>query len=289
MFVDFSTLSPRASYKYLAKAVAPRPICLAATVAADGTPNLSPYSFFNIVSGAPPVLVFAPLFGGRDKQPKDTLNNVMEVPEVVVNIVNHALVEQMSLTSTAYPPGVDEFVKAGLEALPSRKVRPPRVALAPVAFECEVTRVIPLGDGPMAGSLVLARVLCAHIRDEYLTEGALDPTLLDLVGRMGGDDYVRATGAALFSIPKPLKTLGVGVDALPAAVRNSTILTGNDLGRLGNVTELPTPALARRLVTEAGLAPQISSDPVARHRLAARLLREGQTETALAVLLSPTA
>ncbi|MEM6771880.1 MAG: flavin reductase family protein [Bacteroidota bacterium] len=285
MTVDFSALSPREAYQYLSAAVAPRPICFASTVDAEGNVNLSPYSFFNVVSGDPPMMVFAPQLSGRDGSAKDTLNNVLAVPEVVINVVNHALVEQMSLTSTAYPCGVNEFVKAGLTEVASDAVRPPRVGESPVAFECVVDRVIALGDGPMAGNMVLARAVRVHVREEYLTNGKLDPTLLDLVGRMGGSDYVRASGDALFEIPKPIRTLGIGVDALPAAIRNSEVLTGNDLGRLGNLQELLTLEQATALVKSENLLWDKAGGVKSQHRYAQALLRQGKARKALAVLL----
>lgn len=286
MTIDFSSLTPREAYAYLSASVAPRPICFASTVDMEGNVNLSPYSFFNVVSGDPPMMVFAPQLSGRDGSSKDTLDNVLEVPEVVINVVNHALVEQMSLTSTAYPADVNEFVKAGLTQVPSDVIKPPRVGESPVAFECIVDRVIALGDGPMAGNMVLARAVRVHIREEYLTEGKLDPTLLDLVGRMGGSDYVRASGSALFEIPKPIRTLGIGVDALPEHIRNSDVLTGNDLGRLGNLEQIPIAAEAQASVTGLRSSWDKAGGVKAQHIFAQQLLRAGRVKEALAVLLS---
>lgn len=287
MTIDVSTLSPREAYGYLSNAVAPRPICFASTVDKAGNVNLSPYSFFNVVSGDPPVMVFAPQLSGRDGSSKDTLNNVLAVPEVVINVVPFALVEQMSLTSAAYPAGVNEFEKAGLTQVRSEVVKPPRVGECPISFECTVDQVISLGDGPMAGNLVLARVLRIHLREEVLDEHRkLDPRKLDLVGRMGGSDYVRAAGEALFQIPKPTRNLGVGVNALPQDVRNSNVLTGNDLGRLGNLAELPTQAKARKTVSSQKLFWDKVGGVNPKHTFAQRLLREGQVEDAAAVLLA---
>lgn len=286
MTIDFASLSPRKAYQYLSASVAPRPICFASTVDKNGNVNLSPYSFFNVVSGDPPMMVFAPQLSGRDGSSKDTLNNVLEVPEVVINVVNHALVEQMSLTSTAYPADVNEFVKAGLTQVESDVIQPPRVGESPVAFECIVDRVIALGDGPMAGNMVLARAVRVHVREEYLTEGKLDPTLLDLVGRMGGSDYVRASGHALFEIPKPIRTLGIGVDALPEQIRTSEVLTGNDLGRLGNLEQLITEQEANDIAQQENLIWDKTGGVKAQHTLAQELLRAGRVNKALAVLLS---
>lgn len=286
MTIDPKKLSPREAYAYLSGAVAPRPICFASTVDAEGRVNLSPYSFFNVVSGDPPLLAFAPLLGGRDGSAKDTLNNVRAVPEVTINIVHHAIVEQMSLTSTAYPPDVNEFEKAALTQVQSEVVRPPRVGESPVSFECVVDRVIALGDGPMGGNLIIARVVRIHVRDEYLgADGKLSIRALDLVGRMGGVDYIRAVPEALFEIPKPIRSLGIGIDGLPAHIRNSTVLTGNNLGRLGNVEELPTAAEIRGFARMEAVREAKAGGVAALHRLAQAYLERGETAAALAILL----
>ena len=222
-------------------AVGPRPIALASTVDRDGRVNLSPFSFYNVFSTNPPILVFSPALRGRDGSSKDTLQNVLAVPEVVIHSVSHAMVEQTSLSSTEYATGVNEFAKAGFTAIPSTHVQPPRVAEAPVAMECEVIEVKALGDGPSAGNLVICEVKLIHIHSSVLDEeGRLDQNQLDLVGRLGGDWYVRANGDALFEVEKPIATRGIWVDALPPSIQKSTILSGNDLGRLGNVEMLPT-------------------------------------------------
>jgi flavin reductase (DIM6/NTAB) family NADH-FMN oxidoreductase RutF len=184
--------------------------------------------------------VFSPARRVRDNSTKDTLNNVLEVPEVVIHAVSHAMVEQTSLSSTEYARGVNEFTKAGFTQVESTHVSPPRVAEAPVALECRVNDVVALGEGPGAGNLVICEVVAIHINDDVLDEdGRLDQDRLDLVGRLGGDWYVRAHGDALFEVEKPLATKGIGVDSLPRSVRMSTVLTGNDLGKLGNVELLP--------------------------------------------------
>ena len=284
MTLDPAALTPREVYHYLSTAVAPRPICFASTVDAAGNVNLSPYSFFNVVSGDPPLLAFSPLLSGRDGSSKDTLNNVRAVPEVTINVVSYAMAEQMSLTSTAYPAGVNEFAKGGFTEVVSEAVRPPRVGEACVSFECTVDRVLTLGDGPMAGNLVLARVVRIHLSDDVATaDGQLDPRRLDLIGRMGGNDYIRAVPEALFEIPKPLRTLGIGVDALPATVRLNPVLTGNELGRLANVERLPTPAEIADVRQRSEVA--AATDPPARLTLARRYLAAGATTDALAVLL----
>ena len=227
-------------HAYLLSAVAPRPICFASTIDAEGNVNLSPFSFFNVFSSNPPVLIFSPARRGRDNTTKHTYENILEVKETVINIVNYPIVEQMSLSSTEYGKGVNEFVKAGFTEVSSTKIKPPRVAEAPVSFECEVDQVIPLGDSGGAGNLIIARIVLMHIQKEYLTsDNKLDTIKLDLVARMGENWYCRANEESLFEIPKPLRTKGIGVDQLPVYVRNSKILTGNDLGRLGNLEKLP--------------------------------------------------
>ncbi|UWX54450.1 flavin reductase family protein [Maribacter litopenaei] len=239
--IDPNSVSQQELHGYLLSAVAPRPICFASTVDKDGNVNLSPYSYFNIFSINPPIMIFSPNRSGRDGSMKHSHQNVLEVPEVVINIVNYPMVEQMSLTSTSYDKGVNEFVKAGFTQVPSEKVKPPRVGEAPVAIECSVTEVIELADTPGAGNLILAKVELVHINTDYLdTNEQLDTQKLDLVGRMGGNWYTRSSGASLFEIPKPIRNQGIGVDQLPEKVRNSTVLTGNNLGRLGNLEDLPT-------------------------------------------------
>lgn len=288
MSIDPTTIPIPQLQGYLQSAVAPRPIALASTVDKDGRVNLSPFSFFNVFSANPPILVFSPARRGTNGTTKHTLENVLEVPEVVINIVNHSMVEQMSLSSTEYERGVDEFVKSGFTPLTSEVVKPPRVAEAPVSFECTVDQVIALGDGPGAGNLVLARVQRIHIQEQFLNEqGQLDTTKLDLVARMGANWYCRASGDALFEIPKPLMTKGIGVDQLPLSARNSEVLTGNNLGRLGNMEQLPTEGemAAARAIPDvaAALALPAAEQLNALHRVVQQQLEEGDTAAALAV------
>ena len=220
--------------------VGPRPIAFASTIDKNGNRNLSPFSFFNVFSANPPIAIFSPAKSGRTNTQKDTYHNVKEVAECVINIVNYPIVQQMSLSSTAYGPEVDEFVKAGLTPIESEMVRPFRVKESPVQLECIIKEVVELGNEGGAGNLVICEVKLIHIDDTILNEeGMIDQNKIDLVGRMGGDYYVRASGAALFEVPKPIRQKGIGVDALPEAIKNSTILTGNDLGMLGNVEVLP--------------------------------------------------
>lgn len=229
---------PNEFYRYMIGTIGPRPIAFASTVAADGTVNLSPFSFFNLFGYNPPTLVFAPTIN-RHGHKKHTLLNLEEVGEVVINVVNYAMVEQMSLASAEFERGIDEFRKAGFTAVPSDRVRPPRVAESPAAFECIVRQIIASGEGPGAGHLVICEVVAGHFHEAIFTEkGTVDPHQIDLVARMGGDWYCRAQGDALFEVARP--QTGIGVDAIPADIRNSAILSGNDLGKLGSIAELPT-------------------------------------------------
>jgi flavin reductase (DIM6/NTAB) family NADH-FMN oxidoreductase RutF len=237
--IPADSLPPLAFYRYLIGAVGPRPIAFASTISAGGYVNLSPFSFFNVVGSNPPMLLFSPTLN-RHGQKKHTLLNVEDVPEVVINVVNHSMVEQMSLASAEYDRHVNEFQKTGFTEVASSRVRPPRVAEAPAAFECAVRQLIPTGSGPGAGTLVLAEVLTAHFHDAIFDENkVIDPRNIDLVGRMGADWYCRANGDALFEVARP--QVGIGYDGLPPAVRESRVLTGNDLGKLGSHPTLPTP------------------------------------------------
>ena len=286
-------LSPAQIQNYLQYAIAPRPICFASTIDGEGRVNLSPFSFFNMCSSNPPVCVFSPARRVRDNTTKHTLENVLEVRECVINIVNYGMVQQTSLASTEYPKGTDEFVKAGFTPLASELVRPPRVAEAPVQLECTVRDVIHLGDTPGAGNLILADVKLIHIRDEILDEtGKIDQAKIDLVARLGGDWYCRVTPENLFRVAKPLTTLGIGVDALPYAVRNSAILSGNNLGQLGNVEHLPEdreiedmksdPAV--RDILDATIGDQTTRTTLL-HTLARGWLEEGRVADAWKLLL----
>lgn len=243
MIIDPKEVTVGKMHSYLLGAIAPRPIAFASTIDKDGNINLSPFSFFNCFGANPPILIFSPARRGRDNTTKHTYENVLEVPEVVINIVNYDIVQQMSLASTEYKKGVNEFVKAGLTPLTSTKIKPPRVGEAPVAFECKVLQVIPTGLEGGAGNLVICEVVLAHIKDEVLdAEGKIDPFKLDAVARMGGDWYCRANGEALFTVPKPLEKIGIGIDQLPESIRKSTVLTGNDLAMLANIEQLPAGA-----------------------------------------------
>lgn len=225
---------------YLQGAIAPRPIAFASTVDAEGKPNLSPFSFFNVFSANPPILVFSPARRVRGNTTKHTLENVLATKEVVINVVNYDIVQQMSLSSTEYAEGVNEFEKAGLTAIPSDEVKPFRVAESPVQFECKVNEVIALGTEGGAGNLIICEVVKLHINEAILDEnGVIDQHKIDLVSRLGGNWYSRSN-MGLFEVPKPLVTLGIGVDSIPDYIKEDSFFSGNDLGMLGNIEALPS-------------------------------------------------
>lgn len=228
-------------HSHLLSAIAPRPIAFASTIDQEGNVNLSPFSFFNVFGANPPIVIFSPARNGRTNTNKHTFENVKEMQECVINIVNYPMVEQMSLSSTAYDKGVNEFEKAGFTEIASELVKAPRVKEAPVQLECKVMQIIETGDGGGAGNLVICEVIKLHINEAYLDEdGKIDSVKMDLVARMGGSWYCHATPEAMFEIPKPLQTKGIGVDALPESIRKSDVLSGNNLGRLGNMEAVPT-------------------------------------------------
>ena len=287
--LDPKQLSVGALHGYLLAAVAPRPIAFASTIDKDGNVNLAPFSFFNVFSSNPPIMIFSPARSGRDNTTKHTYQNVKEVAEVVINIVHYPIVEQMSLASTAYDKGVNEFVKAGLTEFPSDLVKPPRVKESPVAFECRVNEVVELGTTGGAGNLIISEVLKIHIRKEFLDDtDKLDTTKLDLVGRMGGSWYARASGNALFEIPKPITTRGIGIDQLPEHVRNSTVLTGNNLARLGNQEKLPDDNTIALVWEEYKEILEDNSDNtiVSVHTIARALLQKNEVQKAMSLLMN---
>ena len=233
---------------YLLSAVSPRPIAFASTMDKDGNVNLSPFSFFNVFSANPPILIFSPARRVRDNTTKHTLENVLKTKEVVINIVNFEMVQQMSLSSTEYPNGVNEFVKAGFTQVASDMVKPPRVGESPVQFECKVNDVIALGAKGGAGNLIIAEVVKLHIKESILdAEGKIDAVKIDTVARMGANWYNRSK-EGMFEVLKPMRTMGIGVDALPISIRNSTVLTGNDLGILGNSEKTPNEEEVREFI-----------------------------------------
>jgi flavin reductase (DIM6/NTAB) family NADH-FMN oxidoreductase RutF len=281
MIIDPKEIPVGKMHSYLLGAVAPRPIAFASTIDQEGNVNLSPFSFFNCFGANPPILIFSPARRARDNTTKHSYENVLEVPEVVVNVVNYSMVQQASLASTEYPKGVNEFVKAGFTQVPSSMVKPPRVGESPVSFECKVLQVIKTGDQGAAGNLVICEIVLAHVKDEILdAEGKIDPFKLDVVARMGGDWYCRAQGEALFKVPKPLDKIAIGIDQLPEAVRTSRVLTGNDLGMLANIERTPE---------KKSLTPEeqkvISQGADATHILAQQYLHTGAIDRAWNLLI----
>lgn len=275
---------------YLLGAVGPRPIAFASTIDKEGTPNLSPFSFFNVFSANPPVLIFSPARRVRNNTTKHTLENVLETPEVVINVVNYAIVQQMSLASTEYAKGENEFIKSGLTMLKSDLIAPFRVAESPVQFECRVTKVEPLGEEGGAGNLIFSEVLKVHLHKSILDDkGNIDPHKIDQVARMGGNWYSRAN-LGMFEVPKPLSTLGIGVDQIPAAIRNSEVLSGNDLGKLGNVERIPTAEeIAEFVEANVALRALISADdPLLLHKKAKEYLQHDDAVSAWKILMVNT-
>lgn len=283
-------------HAFMVGAVAPRPVAFVSTQDTAGNVNLSPFSFFNCFGSNPPILVFSPANRVRDNSQKHTLENVREVAECVIHICDYAMVEQMSLASTEYPKGVNEFVKAGFTAVASEQVRPPRVLEAPAAFECVVEQVVELGTNNGAGNLVICRVVLAHFReDTILPSGVgIDPQKLDAIARLGGDWYARASGASLFEVPKPNRNLGIGIDQLPEHIRTSDILTGNNLGRLANIEQhaLPSPEAVTNFRQEPIVSYTLNKfkeDPARQRQelmqLGKQLLEEGRLLDAWKVLL----
>ena len=280
-------------HHYLLGAIGPRPICFASTIDKDGNENLAPFSFFNVFSANPPIAVFSPARSGRTKQPKDTYNNVKEVPEVVINVVNYNMVHQMSLASSPFPPDVDEFVKSGFTKVKSDCVTPSRVKESPVQLECKVNEVIELGNEGGAGNLVICEVLKIHIDESVLDENQMiDQQKIDLVARMGGNWYCRADKNSMFEIQKPITIVGIGYDNIPEDIRDSPILTGNNLGQLGNIEQLPdeTEVNEYKLTELSDLFTEHEDDAktleLELHKIAQHLLQEGKTKEAWMTLLS---
>jgi flavin reductase (DIM6/NTAB) family NADH-FMN oxidoreductase RutF len=263
-------------HRYLLGAIGPRPIAFASTIDANGIPNLSPFSFFNVFSANPPIMIFSPARSGRTGATKNTLDNVKAIKEVVINVVNHDIVQQMSLSSSPYDSSIDEFVKAGLTPVPSEEIRPFRVKESPVQFECKVNEIIELGQNGGAGNLVICEVVKIHINEAVLDEnGMIDQHKIDLVSRMGGNWYCRADKNSMFEIQKPITTIGIGVDQIPEDIRNSSVLTGNDLGLLGSVEAIPT----EQEVTD------FNTQSEEKHQTAKELLANGEILDAWKTLL----
>lgn len=272
---------------YLLGAITPRPIAFASTIDAKGNVNLSPFSFFNCFGANPPILIFSPARRGRDNTTKHTYENVLEVPEVVINVVNYSMVQQASLASTEYPKGVNEFIKAGFTQVPSDMVNPPRVGESPIAMECKVLQVIQTGDQGAAGNLVICEIVRMHIKEEVLdAEGRIDPHKVDAVARLGGDWYARVHGDSIFKVPKPLDKLGIGIDRIPERIRFSKVLTGNDLGMLGNVESLPDRSSVDAFRQQPDVTEALKGGEEKIHTLAKRYLNSGNILEAWKVLLS---
>lgn len=276
---------------YLQHTIAPRPICFASTIDKNGIVNLSPFSFFNLFSTNPPIVVFSPSRRVRNNTIKHTLENIMEVPEVVINIVTYDMVQQVSLSSCEYPKDTDEFIKSGFTKLPSQLVQPPRVKESPVQLECNVIDIRPLGNEGGAGNLVLAEIVLMHIDETILNEdGKIDQQKLELVARLGGNWYTRVSRSSLFEVEKPHTRSGIGIDALPPSVRNSNILTGNNLGSLANVYEMPfvDPSFEDDMLKNIIQYYSINPDEMEKelHFYAKQLLDEGKVSAAWQVLLA---
>ena len=271
---------------YLQGTVSPRPIAFVSSIDREGKVNLSPFSFFNLVSTNPPILIFSPSRRVRNNTTKHTLENVLEVPEVVINMVNYNMVQQTSLASCDFPKGVNEFVKAGFTEVASERVKPPRVKESYASFECKVNQVISLGTEGGAGNLVICEALLVHINDFVFDEqGRIDPNKMDSVARMGNDFYARVNGDAIFTVPKPNEKVGIGIDALPIEIRNSKILTGNDLGMLGNIEKIPDAASIQLFKTQ-NLKLIDLTDGSAKDLVAKEYLDKDEVESAWKILLS---
>lgn len=286
-------ISVQKVHQYLLGAIGPRPIAFAATIDAEGNDNLAPFSFFNVFSANPPILIFSPARSGRTGESKDTYNNVKVHPEVVINVVNYDMVHQMSLASSPYPPGTSEFIKAGFTALNSDIVKPKRVSESPVQFECKVNNVVELGNGGGAGNLIICEVVMIHINESVLDEnGMIDQMKIDLVSRMGGNWYCRSDKNSMFEIAKPITTCGIGYDQIPEDIRKSTILSANDLGHLGGIEELPneTDVNEYKLLELNELFVSLEDNPadleIALHSRAKSLLAENKLGEAWMTLLS---
>lgn len=297
--LNLKDIKPADVQNYLQHAIAPRPICFASTIDKAGQVNLSPFSFFNLFSSNPPVVIFSPARRVRDNTTKHTLQNVLEVPEVVINMVDYDMVQQTSLASCEFAKGTNEFIKAGFTEEKATLVSPPMVKESKVKLECKVLEVKPLGTEGGAGNLVICEVLCMHIDESILdadpsttAQGLpkIDQTKLHLVARLGGDWYAKIDGTNLFKVAKPNTQLGIGIDALPESIRKSTILTGNNLGQLANVHEMPfvDPAFyddrLKNIIQYYSINPDEMDKEL--HRYAKELLDAGKVSEAWQVLLA---
>ena len=288
--IKLSSLTPAQTQNYLQHAIAPRPICFASTIDKQGKVNLSPFSFFNMFSANPPIVVFSPAKRVRDNTIKHTLENVMEVPEVVISMVDYDMVQQMSLSSCEYPKGTNEFIKAGFTEQKATIVKPPMVKESKIKFECKVNQIIPLGTEGGAGNLVVAEIMVMHLEESILNaENKIDNTKIELLGRLGDHWYTRTNAASMFEVEKPNIKLGIGFDQLPEAIRNSKILNGNDLGKLANVNELPfiNPSFhddkLKNIIQYYSINPEEMEREL--HIYAKELLQQNKVEDAWQILL----
>lgn len=292
--IDPNQIPSQHLHRLLLGAIAPRPIALASTIDKEGNPNLSPFSCFNVFGINPTTLIFSPSRRGKDNTLKDTFLNVKEVPEVVINVVTFDMVQQASLASTEYPRETNEFIKAGLTQIPSVKIKPFRVKESPVQIECKVRQVIETGSGGGAANLIVCEVLLMHLNEIIFDEnGLIDPDKINLVGRMGGNYYVKASGSAIFTVPKPNDKMSLGIDALPELVRMSRILTGNELARLGSLENFPTAVeiiafsksdLVRQMHIKFAGEPEMLLEQV--HIMASALIAKGEVNEAMKLLLA---
>ena len=289
---DPKTLSIQALHGFLLASVGPRPIAFASTINEQGVPNLAPFSFFNVFSANPPIMIFSPARRGTDSSTKHTYENAKQVNEVVINIVDYDIVQQMVLTSANFPEGVSEFEKAGFTPIASEVVKPMRVKESPVQFECKITRIIELGDGPASGNLIFAEVVRFHVKEEILNDmGRIDPEKIELVGRSGGDFYTRAFGSSLFKISRPNDD-NIGMNMLPKDIRTSKVLSGNDLAILANEPALPdeTDINEYKLLDLHELFIKYEDDAVQLeselHQHAKKLIAQGEINNAWKTLLA---
>jgi flavin reductase (DIM6/NTAB) family NADH-FMN oxidoreductase RutF len=291
MVIELNQLSTAEKQYYLQHVIGPRPICFASTIDKNDKVNLSPFSFFNMVSSEPPIVIFSPSRRVRDGSTKHSLQNVLDVPEVVINIVTNDMVQQVSLSSCEFPKGVDEFIKAGFTKQKAQIVKPPMVAESKVKLECKVLEVKSLGDKAGAGQLVICEVLIAHMDDSlFNNDHKIIQENLELVARLGGDWYCKVSKENLFKVPKPNVELGIGIDGLPDAIKSSKILSGNNLGQLANVTSIPSvqPSFEdshlKNIIQYYSIDPEELEKEL--HTYAAQLLHQGKTDDAWQVLLS---
>lgn len=289
--VDPKTTPTADLHQYLLGAVAPRPIAFVSTISENGTPNLAPYSFFNAFSSNPPIVIFSSNRRVRDNTTKHTLGNIREVDEVVINMVSHSIARQMTIASIEYDEEVSEFDKAGFTPVPSDLVKPFRVKESPVQMECKVREIISLGDEGGAGNLMVCEVVRMHIEEGVLDEnGRIDPQKIDLMARMGRAFYCRASGPNVFPIVQPVNQLGIGFDGLPGHVRQSSILTGNQLAEMAALMALPDEATIAAQKADPRVMDALAGNQQDRdthlHRYAQELIDQGEVEKALAVVMA---